>query len=98
MDDYIVSTASTALIKAKQAASELVYGKEVTLRTHGLDKCRRTIADVLLPDGANVNHTLVKEGWGGWRTLVNRSGDRYAVLRGPNGGQRDFSRPAETVH
>jgi micrococcal nuclease len=34
--------------KAKQAASALVYGKEVTLQTYGLDKYRRTIAEVLL--------------------------------------------------
>jgi endonuclease YncB( thermonuclease family) len=26
----------------------------------------RTLADVLLPDGTNVNHTLVKEGWCWW--------------------------------
>jgi hypothetical protein len=35
---------------------------------------------------------------GGWITLVNRPIDRHAVLTGVNGGQRDFSRPAETVH
>ena len=51
---------------AKQAASELVYGKEVTLQTHGHDKYGRTLADVLLPDGTNVNHALVKEGWCWW--------------------------------
>jgi hypothetical protein len=33
---------------AKQATSALVYGKEVTLHTHGHDKYGRTIADVLL--------------------------------------------------
>jgi len=49
--------------RAKQAASELVFGKQVTLQTHGLDKYGRTIADVLLPDGTNVNHELVKDGW-----------------------------------
>ena len=27
-----------------------------TLPTHGRDKYTRTIADVLLPDGTNVNH------------------------------------------
>src|SRR5215510_15119679 len=26
----------------------------------------RTIADVLLPDGSNVNHELVKNGWCWW--------------------------------
>ena len=52
--------------KAKQAASELVFGKEVTLQTNGKDKYGRTIADVLLPDGTNVNHELVKQGWCWW--------------------------------
>ena len=52
--------------KAKQAASALVLGKKVTLRTHGKDKYGRTIADVLLHDGTNVNHTLIKEGWCWW--------------------------------
>jgi micrococcal nuclease len=49
--------------RAKQAASELVFGKAVTLQTHGKDKYGRTIADVLLYDGTNVKHTLVKDGW-----------------------------------
>jgi len=48
--------------KAKQSASALVFGKEVTLQTHGTDKRGRTLADVLLQDGTNVNHELVKEG------------------------------------
>ena len=52
--------------KAKQAASALVFGKEVTLQTHGKDKYGRTLAEVLLPDGTNVNHELVKHGWCWW--------------------------------
>ena len=52
--------------RAKQAASELVYGKEVTVHTHGHDKHKRTLGDVILPDGTNVNHTLVKDGWCWW--------------------------------
>jgi micrococcal nuclease len=44
----------------------LVFGKQVRLQTHSLDKYGRTLADVLLPDGTNVNHTLVKEGWCWW--------------------------------
>jgi len=52
--------------KAKQATSALVFGKEVTLQTYGMDKYGRTIADVLQSDGANVNHELVKDGWCWW--------------------------------
>jgi len=47
---------------AAGAVSELVFGKDVTLQTYSLDKYGHTIADVLLRDGTNVNHTLVKEG------------------------------------
>ena len=52
--------------KAKEAASALVFGKNVTITAHGQDKYGRTIGDVLLPDGTNVNHTLVQEGMCWW--------------------------------
>ena len=52
--------------RAKQATSDLVFDKNVTLETHGKDKYGRTTADVTLPDGTNVNHTLVKDGWCWW--------------------------------
>ena len=53
--------------------------KEVTFQTHGLDKYGRTLADVLLLDGTNVNHTLVKDGWCWWYRKYAR-GD--TVLQG----------------
>jgi endonuclease YncB( thermonuclease family) len=52
--------------RAKQAVSALVFGRDVILQTHGQDKYRRTLADVFLRDGTNVNHELVKEGWCWW--------------------------------
>lgn len=52
--------------RAKQAASALVFGKNVRLQTHGKDRDGRTLADVFLHDGTNVNHTLVKDGWCWW--------------------------------
>ena len=51
---------------AKHATSKLVFGKEVTLQTHGQDKYGRTLGDVFLLDGTNVNHELVKQGWCWW--------------------------------
>ena len=51
---------------AEQAASVLVFGKHVILQTHGKDKYGRTLADVRLPDGTNVNHALEKDGWCWW--------------------------------
>ena len=41
--------------------------KEVTVQTYGHDKYKRTLADVLLPDGANVNHELAKNCWWWYR-------------------------------
>jgi hypothetical protein len=55
-----------SLLHLKHAASELVFGKEVMLQRFRKDKCGRTIADVLLPDGTNVNHSLVEQGWCWW--------------------------------
>ncbi len=52
--------------RAKQAASPLVFGKEVILRSYGKDRYGRTLADVLLSNGTNVNHELVKDGWCWW--------------------------------
>ena len=52
--------------RAKQATSELVYGKEVTVQTHGHDKYKRTIGEVILPDRMNLNQELVKQGWCWW--------------------------------
>ena len=52
--------------KAKQVASELAFGKEVTVQTYGHDKYTRTIGDVILPDGMNLSQELVKQGWCWW--------------------------------
>jgi len=52
--------------RAKQAASAFVFGRDVILQTHGQDKYGRTLADVVLRDGTNVNHALVKDGWCWW--------------------------------
>ena len=52
--------------KAKHAASVLAFGKEVTVQTHGYDKYKRTLGDVILPDGINLNQELVKDGWCWW--------------------------------
>lgn len=52
--------------RAKQAASALAFGKEVTIQEHGKGKYGRTIADVILPDGVNLNQELVKQGWCWW--------------------------------
>src|SRR5262245_50484730 len=51
---------------AKQFTFDAVQGKDVTIKEHGKDKYGRTIVDVLLPDGSNLNRQLVKEGLAWW--------------------------------
>ena len=46
--------------RAKQAASALVFGRDVLLQTHRQDKYRRTLGNLFLRDGTHVNHRLVK--------------------------------------
>jgi endonuclease YncB( thermonuclease family) len=48
--------------RAKQAMSELVFGKEVELRTNGLDRYGRTLA-VVFVDGTDAGLELIKEGF-----------------------------------
>ena len=52
--------------KAKDAVADLTFGKEVIIQTHGHDKYKRTLGDVIQPDGTNVNQELVKDGWCWW--------------------------------
>lgn len=51
---------------AEHVASDLVFRKQVTLQTHGLDEYGSTIGDVILPDGMNLNQELVRRGLCWW--------------------------------
>jgi micrococcal nuclease len=48
------------------AVPKVPHAKEVIVQTHGLDKYKRTIGDVILPDGLNLNQELVKQCWCWW--------------------------------
>ena len=50
----------------KPAISALVFAMQVMVEPHGKDKHGRIMADVLLADGTNVNHALVKDGRCWW--------------------------------
>ncbi len=59
--------------RAKQATSRLVYGQTVTVRDMGQDRYGRTVGEVLLPDGRNLNHDLVKAGFAWWFDGMRRT-------------------------
>lgn len=48
--------------RTRQAASALIFERDVILQTHGQDKYGRMLADVLLLDSTHFNHLLVKGG------------------------------------
>ncbi|NLS97593.1 MAG: hypothetical protein GXX96_36095 [Planctomycetaceae bacterium] len=52
--------------RAKQATSGLTQGKAVTVLPTGTDKYERTLANVTLPDGRNLNQELIRQGWAWW--------------------------------
>ncbi|MFQ3549339.1 MAG: thermonuclease family protein [Armatimonadota bacterium] len=52
--------------KAKQFTSKHTYEKTVFINKRTEDRYQRWVADVLLPDGRNLNHLIVENGLG-WR-------------------------------
>jgi endonuclease YncB( thermonuclease family) len=52
--------------RAKQAASELVFGKSVTIVERDKNRYDRTIADVWLPEGKSLNREMVGSGMAWW--------------------------------
>jgi len=75
--------------KAKQATSQLVFGKTVTIQPTGTDKYGRTLANVLLPDGRSLNEELVRQGYAWWfrkyskdQTLAKLEADARQSRRG----------------
>ena len=66
--------------KAKEAISELCFGKFVTLVGDGTtDRNGRSIAELILPNGVNVNKALVKMGLA-WHFKKYSKDDSYAKL------------------
>ena len=63
--------------------------KRSHLQTHGHDKYQRTIGDVILPDGINLNQELVKDDWCWWYRKYAR-GDM--VLEGLEAEAREARR------
>lgn len=53
-------------MRAKQFASDLCFGREVTISEGKLDKYKRLVADVILEDGRILNQELVRSGYAWW--------------------------------
>lgn len=68
--------------RSKQHLSELVFGRQVELHTHGLDRYGRTLATVML-DGADINLEQVLSGfaWPYYRYLIEAPADVQVSYR-----------------
>jgi endonuclease YncB( thermonuclease family) len=72
--------------RARQFTAGLVMGQEVTVETAGRDRYGRTLGTVILPDGRNLSHALVRAGLA-WR-------HRYYSLDGSLGQMEAEARAA----
>lgn len=52
--------------QAKKFALDLAAGQTVTVQVLEVDRFKRQVAFVILPDGRNLNHELVKAGYAWW--------------------------------
>ncbi|WPU97351.1 thermonuclease family protein [Mucilaginibacter sp. cycad4] len=64
---------------AKKFTSDLCFGKEVKLIGNEHDRYGRTVAQVVLTDGTNVNYALVKNGYA-WQYKAYSKSTELAVL------------------
>jgi micrococcal nuclease len=52
--------------RAKQFTSALAFGQIVEVIVRDVDRYKRTVADVVLPDGRSLNLEIVQAGFGWW--------------------------------
>src|SRR6266852_7867803 len=52
--------------KARQLTGDLAFQREVTVVIHATDRYGRLVGEVLLPDGRNLSHELVRAGLAWW--------------------------------
>src|SRR5512132_3820788 len=52
--------------RAKQLTGDLAFGKTVTVRVRDVDRYKRTVAEIILPDGRHLNQEIVKAGLAWW--------------------------------
>jgi endonuclease YncB( thermonuclease family) len=52
--------------RAKQFTSHLAFGETVTVRVHDRDRYGRTVAEIILQDGRNLNHEIARAGLAWW--------------------------------
>jgi micrococcal nuclease len=52
--------------RAKQLTGDLAFDRIVTVKVRDIDRYKRTVAEIILPDGRNLNQELVRAGMAWW--------------------------------
>ena len=65
--------------QAKKFTSGLTYGKHVVVVPKAMDRYGRQVAEIILPEGTNLSHEIVRSGYGWW---YRQYCPDHAVLRG----------------
>ena len=65
-------------MRAKQLTGARAFGRTDTLKIRDIDRCKRTAAEIILPDGRNLDQELVRAGLAWW---YRQYGCREMVLR-----------------
>ena len=52
--------------RSKQFTGDLAFGQVVTVKVRDIDRYKRTVAEIILPDGRNLNQEIVRAGLAWW--------------------------------
>ena len=66
--------------RAKQFTGDLAFGQVVTVKVRDINRYKRTVAEVFLPDGRNLNQELVRAGMAWWYQQYARRDTVLPVL------------------
>ena len=65
--------------QAKQFTAERSFSKQVKVIASGHDRYRRTIGEVILPDGQNLNDLLLANGFAWWYQRYSHDEQRHEL-------------------
>lgn len=66
--------------RARQFTGDAAFGKLVTVIVRDKDRYGRTVGEVILPDGRNLNHELVKAGLAWWYVKYAKGDEKLQRL------------------
>jgi endonuclease YncB( thermonuclease family) len=76
--------------RAKQFTGDLAFGKIVAVHVRDVDHYGRTVAEIILQDGRNLNREIVRAGFAWWLRALRTAGNGAARFaeRGEGGEAR----------